>query len=130
MIIQFYSNLYKKIFIAFYKSWKSDIPEWNAAILFPLMIILNLIFLSVLLGLPKYVSKLADLRIVILCLYVGLIVLNYFCFIRTKKYKDFEKKFNQLDKLSQRREYRIGILISLMGYCIPIIAIILIVRFF
>ena len=124
-----YNTIYEYIFITFYKSWKTDIPEWNAALLYPIMAILNLIVLLSLLRLTKYLNDIFDLRIFALVLYASLILLNYFAFIKNNKFKEFRKNFVELEKGEQKRKYRIGIAISILGYVIPIIVIILMAKF-
>jgi len=128
--MNFYSRVYRSIFITFYKSWRSDSPQWSAAILYPIMAVLNLIVIFCLLRLKKDMLNAIDLRIVILILYGSLIILNYLLFIRNKKYNEFEEEFNQLSKSEQRNRYIRGIAISILGYVVPMVLIILLVKFY
>jgi hypothetical protein len=73
---------------------------------------------------------LVDLRILILILYGSLIILNYLLFIRNKRYKEFEEEFNQLIKTEQRKRYITGIAVSILGYVVPIVLIILMIKFY
>jgi len=128
--MNFYSRIYRNIFIAFNRSWRGDIPQWNAAILYPIIVVLNLIVLISLFRLTKHITRVVDLRILILVIYGSLIILNYLLFIRNKRYKEFEEEFNKLDKLEQRKRYITGIAISILGYIIPIVLIILMIKFY
>jgi|GEM_PF-3185825 len=128
--MNFYSRVYRSIFITFNKSWRSDSPHWNAAILYPIMTVLNLIVIVSLFRLTKYITSLVDLRILILILYGSLIILNYLLFIRNKRYKEFEEEFNQLIKTEQRKRYITGIAVSILGYVVPIVLIILMIKFY
>ena len=129
-MLDIYSRVYRSIFITFNNSWRSDSPQWNAAILYPIMTVLNLIVLIVLLGVAKYITAVIDLRILILVLYGSLIIVNYFLFIRNKRYKEFADEFNQLDKSKQRERYLVGIAVSILGYMIPIVLIVLMLKFY
>jgi len=71
-----------------------------------------------------------DLRSLILILYGSLIILNYFLFIRNKRYRKFEEEFNQLTKPEQRKRYITGIAISVLGYVVPIVLIIIMLKFY
>jgi hypothetical protein len=102
-------------------------PQWNAAILFPLMVVLSLITIMASLGVTNYLNSVFDLRIVGLVIYASLIFINYILFIRNKKYKGFEEAFDQLDKARQKSKYITGILITVLGYALPIVLIILMV---
>jgi hypothetical protein len=120
-----YSRIYRSIFITFNRTWRSDGPQWNAAIVFPIMTVLNLILLLSLFRITAYLHKVIDLRIVIVVLYFALIVLNYFLFIKNKKFKQFEEEFNQLSESDQRKTYLRGIALSILGYVTPIVLMIL-----
>lgn len=128
--MNFYSRVYRSIFITFNKSWRSDSPQWNAAIVYPMMTVLNLIVLISLCRLTKYITSVVDLRSLILILYGSLIILNYFLFIRNKRYRKFEEEFNQLTKPEQRKRYITGIAISVLGYVVPIVLIIIMLKFY
>jgi hypothetical protein len=129
-MLDIYSRVYRSIFITFNKSWRSDSPHWNAAILYPVMMVLNLIVLIMLLRITKSITNVIDLRILILFLYGSLIVVNYILFIRNKRYRKFEEEFNQLDKSEQRKRFIVGIALSVLGYVIPITLIILMLKFY
>jgi hypothetical protein len=104
-------------------------PHWNAAMLLPLMIILNLIVIVAPFKITSSISSFVDLRIAGLVIQGSLIELNYFLFIRTKKYKEFEEAFDSLDKQGQRKNYFVGIFISIFGYVFPIVTLILMLKF-
>lgn len=104
-------------------------PHWNAGILFPLMTILNLIVILTFFGLTKYLNSIFDFRILGLVAYGSLILLNYLLFIKNKRYKEFAEAFDRLDKPSQRKKYLTGIFISVFGYVLPIVALILMLKF-
>jgi hypothetical protein len=120
-----YSRLYRIIYITFYKSWKSDIPEWNAAILFPIMTVLNLAVLLAISGLAKYINTYFDFKFFLLALYGGLVLINYLFFIYNKRYKIYQESFDSLDKIQQKHIYLKGIFISIFGYSFPVILIII-----
>ncbi len=103
-------------------------PHWNAAMLFSLMIVLYLIVIVAPLELTSHLNSVVDLRIGVLILYGALIILNYILFIRNGRYKEVAEAFNQLDKSSQRKKYVNGILISVSGYLLPILLIILMAK--
>lgn len=128
--MNFYSRVYRSIFITFNRSWRSDSPQWNAAILYPIMTVLNLIVLVSLFRITNYITSVVDLRILILILYGSLIILNYLLFIRNKRYKEFEEEFNQLNKTEQKKRYITGIAVSILGYVVPIVLIILMIKFY
>ena len=119
-----YNFFYKSIFIAFYNTWKGDIPHWNAAILYPLMIVLNLGLLLTMTGLTKSLSNIVDIKIFALVLYGILVLLNYFLFIENKKYKEIANNFLSMNKNEKRKSYIIGITMSILGYVIPIAMIV------
>jgi hypothetical protein len=126
--MRIYNYLYECIFISFYNTWKNDIPQWNAAILFPLMIVLNLVIVLTLSGVLKYPNETFDIGIAGLVFYGLLILLNYLLFIRNKKYKEIASEFNSKKAPQRRRQYLIGIAISILGYTLPIIIIVLLSR--
>ncbi len=123
-----YSYLYKSIFIAFYNTWRSDIPHWNAAILYPLMIILNVGVLLSMLGALQYLNNIIDIRIAGLTSYGILIIINYFLYINNKHYKEIANEFDSQDSLLRKKQYRAGIMTSILGYTIPIITIVLLLK--
>jgi hypothetical protein len=56
-------------------------------------------------------------------------LLNYFAFIRNKKFKEFRNNFAGMKIVEQKRKYLIGIAISVLGYVIPVVVIILMLKF-
>jgi len=116
------------MFIAFYNTWSSDIPHWNAAILYSLMIVLNVDVLLAIIGLLKPLNELIDMRYTSLFFLGALIVINYILFIKNRKFEKIANDFNSKDKNQRRKQYITGILISILGYILPIVAIVILVK--
>jgi len=122
-MIGLYNQFFKIVYITFFKKWEGDNPEWKAAILLPMIICFNVIVISILLGIVKYITGVIDFRLFILILYVSSFIANYFFFIRNKKYVEYGKEFKLMSEVGQKRIFRIGVAISIMGYVIPILLI-------
>jgi hypothetical protein len=129
-MLKVYSKIYEYMFITFNKHWPDDIPEWNASLIYTLMILFILILISLMVPLLYYINMVADARIVGLLIGVGFQVLNYFLFIRNGRFKEFRDNFYGLDKNLQRKKYITGLLITLGGYVIPITAFIFVMVVF
>ena len=122
-MIGLYNQFFKIVYITFFKKLEGDNPEWKAAILLPMIICFNVIVISILLGIVKYITGVIDFRLFILILYVSSFIANYFFFIRNKKYVEYGKEFKLMSEVGQKRIFRIGVAISIMGYVIPILLI-------
>jgi len=101
--------------------------ECSYSISLMMVLIFTVVFTSV--GIINHINSIIDFRIGGIVTYCSLIVLNYNLFIKNKKYKQFENEFNQLSKANQKKQYLIGILISVSGYVVPIALIVLIMKF-
>lgn len=92
------------------------------------MIILNVGVVLTMLGALKWLNNVFDIKIAGLVSYGILIMVNYFLYINNKRYKEIASEFNSQDSLLRKKQYRAGVMISILGYTIPIIIIVLLLR--
>jgi len=62
-MLRLYRKIYEYMFITFNKNWPDDNPEWNASLVYSLMILFILLIISTELPLLYYLNKVVDARI-------------------------------------------------------------------
>ncbi|MBN8650251.1 MAG: hypothetical protein J0L67_02425 [Cytophagales bacterium] len=119
-----YSIGYEYVFYFFHKNWPDDIPQFNAAIFYSLILILWIAVLTVTLNIVLEVNSVYDFKLVLMGGYISLNLLNYFLFIRSKEYKNLARNFNALganQRRLKRLKYRVGLLVVSLGFLTPFI---------
>ena len=103
-------NIYKYIYCRIYtwnlKKWgKIDGPEWNALFGISIMMFLNLMTLSLLLGVLGLINywKIVHIREIVIAVLLSILVANYFCFIRRKQYLKIIKRYKQETTIERHR---------------------------
>ena len=103
-------NIYKYIYCRIYtwnlKKWgEIDGLEWNALFGISIMMFLNLMTLSLLLGALGLINywKIVHIREIVMAVSLSILVANYFCFIRRKQYLKIIKRYKQETTIERHR---------------------------
>lgn len=125
MALWTYQFIFQSILILFSRRLKHPHSEWNATVVMPLSLLL--LFLTVLDTLDVFpkAENYMDAAEALLSVYMCLIMLNYFLFIKNDTYKALLEDYKSKGKLYKNISSGCGVVIGIGGIVFPLLYLLL-----
>lgn len=118
MMLKVYDYLYFGLYRLLLRTTDEDIAEYSAAIFLSMILVLNLFFIMVVFNLHDQVNL--SPRALALLVFIPFVILNYYYFVRSERFKLLAREYKCFDKGKLKRISGLSILFAIESILLPV----------